>query len=92
MWCYDGVVGRGCGVVEREWDGLFQLVIVSLVLRVGKVGMSPAAGLNGGWFGALGLVTCEWVGGCCCVGGWRVGMLLRGVDGGIVVCGGGWEG
>ena len=49
-------------------------------------------GLNGGWMGALGMVTCEWVGGFCCVGGWRVGMLLRGVDGGIVGCGGGWEG
>ena len=46
-------------------------------------------GLNGGWMGALGMVTLERV---CRVGGWRVGMLLRGVDGGIVGWGWGWEG
>ena len=42
--------------------------------------------------GVLGMIAWEWVGGCCCVGWWLVGMLLCGVDGGIVVCGGGWEG
>ena len=77
MWCYDWVVCRGCGVVEREWDGSCR---------------SPAWGLNGGWMGVLGMIAWEWVGGCCCVGGWLVGMLLCGVDGGIVVCGGYWEG
>ena len=71
-----GAAGDSVGGVEG-WEG-----------RVG----CRLWGLNGGWMGALGMVTCERVGGFCRGGGWRVGMLLHVGDGGIVVCGWGWEG
>ena len=92
MWWYNLVVVRGGGVVGMEWDGLEWLLRLSLVLMVGRDVDRLRWGLNGGWMGALGMGSLERVGGFCCVGGWRVGMLLRGVDGGIVGCGCGWEG
>ena len=83
--------GATCGVMIGlsvevvEWwrgSGMVRAVGDSVVGAEGWEGVcrSPAWGLNIGWMGVLGMITCEWVGGFCCVGGWLVGMLLCGVE------------
>ena len=67
VWWYDWVVGRGCGVVGMEWDGVgwFGVVgdsVVGVEGWEGRVGRL-LWGLNGGWMGALGMDTLERVGG-----------------------------
>ena len=62
MWWYNLVVVQGGGVVGLEWEDLEWLLRSSLVLMVGRDVGRLRWGLNGGWMGALGMGSLEWVG------------------------------